>query len=143
MAVHNSSSGAIQDLVVGASREHTVIPVVTRTQIVQYAGASGDYSPLHTDEPHAAQAGYPSVMAHGMLAMGAAERLLADWVGRERLTRYGVRFIHPVWPGDSLHAVATVRDVRHSADGTIVDLDILATNQHGTAVLSGSATARI
>lgn len=134
-----SRSATGEDFVVGASRERTVIPEVTRTQIVQYAGVSGDYSPLHVDEPHAIRSGYPSVMAHGMLAMGAAERLLADWVGRDRLTRYGVRFVSPVWPGDSLHAVVTVREVRDR----FVDLEILGTNQHGVAVLSGSATARI
>ena len=133
----------MEEFVVGASREYAVIPEVTRTQIVQYAGASGDYSPLHIDEPHAVRAGYPNVMAHGMLAMGAAERLLTEWVGRERLTRYGVRFVSPVWPGDSLHAVATVRDVRDSAHSRYVDLEILGTNQHGVTVLSGSATARI
>ncbi|BCO39272.1 MULTISPECIES: MaoC family dehydratase [Mycobacterium] len=134
---------AADEFTVGDSREHTVIPEVTRTQIVQFAGASGDYSPLHTDEPHAVRAGYPSVMAHGMLAMGAAERLLAGWVGRERLVRYRVRFVSPVWPGDSLHAVATVLDVRDNPQGRYVDLDVRTVNQHGVTVLSGSATARI
>lgn len=132
-----------ETLVVGASREHTVIPEVTRTQIVQYAGASGDYSPLHTDEPYAVRAGYPGVMAHGMLVMAAAERLLAEWVGRQQLVRYRVRFVNPVWPGDSLHAVATVVDVRDSERGKYVDFEILTTNHHGVVVLSGSSTARV
>jgi acyl dehydratase len=141
--VNAYTSPASDQFAVGASREHTVIAEVTRTQIVQFAGASGDYSPLHTDEPHAVRAGYPSVMAHGMLAMGAAERLLAEWVGRERLMRYQVRFVSPVWPGDSLHAVATVLDVRESPQSSYVDLDVRTINQHGVTVLSGSATARI
>ncbi|MGV2583397.1 UNVERIFIED_CONTAM: MaoC family dehydratase N-terminal domain-containing protein [Mycobacterium avium subsp. hominissuis] len=132
-----------ETLVVGARREHTVIPDVTRTQIVQYAGASGDYSPLHTDEPYAVRAGYPGVMAHGMLVMAATERLLAEWVGRQRLVRYRVRFANPVWPGDSLHAVATVVEVRDSERGTYVDFEILTTNHHGVVVLSGSSTARV
>jgi acyl dehydratase len=131
------------DFAIGASREQTVIPEVTRTQIVQFAGASGDYSPLHTDEPHARQAGYPCVMAHGMLAMGATERLLAEWVGRERLSRYRVRFVAPVWPGDSLHAVATVLDVRENPQGSYVEFDVHTTNQHGGTILTGRATARI
>jgi len=134
---------AAEDFVVGASRERMVIPEVTRTQIVQYAGASGDYSPLHTDELYAVGAGYPSVMAHGMLAMGAAERVLADWVGRERVTRYRVRFVSPVWPGDSLNTQAIVREVRDGSQGRYVDFEILTTNQHDVAVLSGSATARM
>ena len=108
--MNSQTSHADDEFTVGASREYTVIAEVTRTQIVQFAGASGDYSPLHTDELRALGAGYPSVMAHGMLAMGAAERLLAEWVGRERLMRYRVRFVSPGWPGDSLHAIATVLD---------------------------------
>ncbi|ORB77312.1 MaoC family dehydratase [Mycobacterium timonense] len=139
----NAQTRSAAEFTVGDSREHTVIPEVTRTQIVQVARASGDYSPLHTDEPHAVRAGYPSVMAHGMLAMGATERLLAGWVGRERLVRYRVRFVSPVWPGDSLHAVATVLDVRESPQGRYVDLDVRTVNQHGVTVLSGGATARI
>lgn len=132
-----------EDLVVGASRQRTVIAEVTRTQIVQYAGASGDYSPLHTDEPYAVRAGYRGVMAHGMLAMAATELVLADWVGRERLVRYGVRFVNSVWPGDSLHAVATVRELRDALDARLAEIDIVTTNEHGVTVLTGSASARI
>ena len=66
---------------------------LTRTQIVQYAGASGDYNPLHSDEVFAREvAGYPGVFAHGMLTMGMTGRLLTDWVGDGRLahaTAYG------------------------------------------------------
>ncbi|SPM40256.1 Acyl dehydratase, partial [Mycobacterium numidiamassiliense] len=141
--VNSQTSRADDEFTVGASRECTVIADVTRTQIVQFAGASGDYSPLHTDEPRALGAGYPSVMAHGMLAMGAAERLLAEWVGRERLMRYRVRFVSPVWPGDSLYAIVTVLDVRGNPQSSYVDLDVRTINQHGVTVLSGSATARI
>lgn len=135
--------GVCDEFVVGSRRERVVIPEITRTQIVQYAGASGDYSPLHTDEPYAVRAGYRGVMAHGMLAMAATERVLADWVGRDRLVRYGVRFVSPVWPGDSLHAAATVRAVREEPDGGYVDLDVVTTNQDGATVLMGNASARI
>jgi acyl dehydratase len=132
-----------EDLVVGASHGRTVIAEVTRTQIVQYAGASGDYSPLHTDEPYAVRAGYSGVMAHGMLAMAATELVLAEWIGRERLVRYGVRFVNPVWPGDSLHAVATVRELRDEPEARLAQIDIVTTNEHGVTVLTGSASARI
>jgi len=134
--------GARDELVVGCRRELLVIPEVSRTQIVQYAGASGDYSPLHTDEPYALRAGYRGVMAHGMLAMAATERVLAQWLGRDRLVRFGVRFVSPVWPGDALHAAATVRAVRDEPDGRYVDLDVTTTNQDGVTVLTGSASAR-
>ena len=76
---------------------------------MQYAGASGDYNPLHTDEVFTTKvAGYPSVFAHGMLSMGATGKLLTDYVGDGMLTYYGVRFTYQVWPGDTLTATATV-----------------------------------
>ena len=69
-------------LKVGDTHKERVVENLSRTQIVQYAGASGDYNPLHTDEVYATKvAGYPSIFAHGMLTMGATGRLLTEWVG--------------------------------------------------------------
>ncbi|MGE0141569.1 MAG: MaoC/PaaZ C-terminal domain-containing protein, partial [Ilumatobacteraceae bacterium] len=86
-------------LQIGDSRTETVLENIPRTRIVMYAGASGDYNPLHTDEVYVTQvAGYPTVFAHGMLSMGATGKLLTDWVGNGRLTKYGVRFVNQVWP---------------------------------------------
>ena len=94
-------------LAVGDSTEQLLVDDLTRTQIVQYAGVSGDYNPLHTDEVFAKEvAGYPSVFAHGMLTMGITGRVLTDWVGDGRLLSYGVRFVKQVWPGDTLTARA-------------------------------------
>jgi acyl dehydratase len=111
-----------------------------RTQIVQYAGASGDYNPLHTDEPFATQAaGFPSVFAHGMLTMGITGRALTDYVGDGRLTKYGARFMAQVFPGDDLTATLTVTELR---DGE-VDLEVVTRNQDGAEVLRGYASARV
>ena len=88
-----------------------------RTQIVQYAGASGDYNPLHTDEIYATKiAGYPSVFAHGMLTMGLTGQAIAGLVGTENLLRFGVRFTAQVWPGDTLTVRTSV--VRIAEDET-------------------------
>ncbi len=115
-----------------------------RTQIVQYAGASGDYNPLHTDEIFTKEvAGYPSVFAHGMLTMGMTARLLTDTVGDGRLTRYGVRFTAQVWPGDDLSAKATITAVQDVDGVAIAEFDVETTNQEGVVVLSGSAAARL
>src|SRR5438874_8614404 len=101
-----------RDLEVGAVFEEPVVEDLKRTQIVQYAGASGDYNPLHTDEVFTTKvAGYPSVFAHGMLTMGMTGKMLTDYVGDARLTKYGVRFTSQVWPGDTLDATATVKAV--------------------------------
>src|ERR1700691_757507 len=129
---------------IGTVREALLVDDLTRTQLVQYAGASGDYNPLHHDEIYATQvAGYPTVFAHGMLTMGMTGRMLTDWVGDGRLVRFGVRFGALVWPGDTLTARATVQDIRQDDSTLLVDLDIATTNQQIEAVVTGYATARI
>jgi len=131
-------------LKVGDTREEVVIDNLTRTQLVMYAGASGDYNPVHTDEVFATKvAGYPTVFAHGMLSMGATARMLTNWVGDGRLTKYGVRFVSQVWPGDTLTARATVESLRSEGGQSFVDLKVATTNQNGQEVVSGYASARV
>ena len=132
------------ELKVGDSHEQQVAQNLSRTQIVQYAGASGDYMPLHTDEMYAKEiAGYPGVFAHGMLSMGATGVMLTNWVGDGRLTKYSARFTRQVWPGDDLTAKATVTEI-HEEDGhQVVELDVVTVNQDDQPVISGKATARI
>ncbi len=131
-------------LSVGQEFSDVVVDNLSRTQIVMYAGASGDYNPVHTDNEFVTKvAGYPGVFAHGMLSMGLTGRLLTDTVGDGRLTKYGVRFVKQVWPGDTLTAKATVAAIREDNGEHLVDLDVVTTNQNGDAVITGSATARI
>lgn len=126
---------------VGERREEVVAAGLTRTQIVQYAGASGDYNPLHTDERYAVQAaGYPSVLAHGMLSMALAGRVLTGWFGRDALVSYGVRFRALVYPGATLTAAAEVTEVR--PDGTAA-VALTLTDGAGGCVLTGEAVVRI
>ena len=127
-------------LKVGDIHTAQLVEDLKRTQIVQYAGASGDYNPLHTDEIFTTKvAGYPSVFAHGMLTMGMTGKMVTDYVGDARLTKYGVRFTSQVWPGDTLDATATVKEIK---DG-LVELDLETKNQDGVVVLSGYAEARV
>ena len=131
-------------LTVGDVHTARLVDDLSRTQIVQYAGASGDYNPLHTDEIFTKKvAGYPSVFAHGMLTMGMTGKMLTDYVGDTRLTKYGVRFTSQVWPGDALDAKATVTAVTERDGKTFVSLDVATTNQNGVEVLSGYAEARV
>lgn len=124
----------------GDTYTESLVEDLKRTQIVMYAGASGDYNPVHTDEKFTKElAGYPSVFAHGMLTMGMTGSMLTNYVGDGRLTKFGVRFTSQVWPGDSLNATATVEDV---TDG-IVNLKVETKNQDGVVVLSGYAAARV
>jgi acyl dehydratase len=131
-------------LEVGTRFEEPVVEDLKRTQIVQYAGASGDYNPLHTDEVFATKAaGFPSVFAHGMLTMAMTGRMLTDFVGDGRLTSFGGRFTSQVWPGDTLVASATVAAVREDAGQHFAELTVRTVNQDGADVFSGTATARL
>jgi acyl dehydratase len=132
------------DVSVGESRSQVVADDLTRTQIVQYAGASGDYNPLHTDEVFATKiAGYPSVFAHGMLTMGMTGHMVTDLVGDGRLTKFGGRFTSQVFPGDDLTTTATVDEV-HEVDGEqVVELTLRTANQDDKDVFTGYATARV
>ena len=131
-------------LKVGDTHTARLVEDLKRTQLVQYAGASGDYNPLHTDEIFTTKvAGYPSVFAHGMLTMGMTGKMLTDYVGDARLTKYGVRFTSQVWPGDTLDSTATVKAITEKDGKKLVELDVKTVNQNGVEVLSGYAEARI
>ena len=124
---------------VGDTHETVVVDDLKRTQIVQYAGASGDYNPLHTDEIFATKvAGYPSVFAHGMLTMGMTGRVVTDLVGVESLLKFGGRFTSQVFPGDTL----TVRATVESIEDDVVSFKLSTVNQDGTEVFSGYAAAK-
>ncbi|MET0133043.1 MAG: MaoC/PaaZ C-terminal domain-containing protein [Kibdelosporangium sp.] len=127
---------------VGDERSQVVVADLKRTQIAMYAGASGDFNPLHTDEPFATEvAGNPTVMAHGMLVMGMAGQLLTDWFGTAHVRRYRARFQAPTWPGDTISVTARVEEVTDVDGECRAEVSVRATSKDGTvAVLSGSAT---
>lgn len=133
-----------KDLKVGDTHTEQLVEDLKRTQIVQYAGASGDYNPLHSDEIFTTQvAGYPSVFAHGMLTMGMTGKMVTNYVGDGRLTKYGVRFTNQVWPGDTLEATATVESIEDEGNRKLVNLEVATTNQDGVVVVKGYAQARV
>ncbi|UGQ11258.1 MaoC family dehydratase N-terminal domain-containing protein [Yinghuangia sp. ASG 101] len=135
---------SVDEVKAGDSREQVVVEDLKRTQIVQYAGASGDFNPLHTDQEFAVKvAGYPGVFAHGMLTMGMTGRVLTDWLGRENLLRFGVRFKAQVWPGDTLTVTATVDAVTRDDAGPLAEISLRTVNQHGAEVVTGTAAARL
>jgi acyl dehydratase len=122
---------------VAPARSHTL----TRTDLVRYAGASGDYNPMHHDDVQAKEVGLPSVFGHGMFSAGLLASALTDYVGIGRLTRYKVRFAKQTWPGDVLTTTITVTGKRTEGDRHLVDLDCQLANDKGVAVVVGEATA--
>jgi acyl dehydratase len=131
------------DAVSVGERKLEEFPPLTRTMFVKYAGASGDFNPMHHDDTIAAQVGNPSVFGHGMLTMGLAARVVKDWFGPEAIRRFQVRFAKQVWPGDVLTCTATVTGKREEAGEQLVDLDVTVENQNGDKAVTGSATAAV
>jgi acyl dehydratase len=114
---------------------------LTRTDLVMYAGASGDFNPMHTDEVAAQGAGLPSVFGHGMFSMGLLGKALTDYVGVANLRRYQVRFTKQTWPGETLTSKIVVT-AKHDEDGErLVDLAVTLTNQDGEVKVTGEAVA--
>jgi acyl dehydratase len=119
----------------------TVSHELTRTDLVTYAGASGDFNPMHTDEVKAQAAGLPSVFGHGMFSMGLLGRALTDWAGAGNLTAYRVRFTKQTWPGETLSTSIVVTGKREEDGRKLVDADVSLANQDGEVKVAGSATA--
>ena len=134
-----TSTPTFDALAVGDEAPPLIIENLTRTNFVRYAGASGDFNPMHHDDSVATSVGNPSVFGHGMLTAGLMARVLKDWFGPTALRRFQVRFAKQVWPGDTLTCRATVTG-KHDDEG-LVDLECTVTNQDGVEVLTGTATA--
>jgi acyl dehydratase len=111
---------------------------LTRGDLIEYAGASGDFNPMHTDEMAAQEAGLKSVFGHGMLSAGLLTTAIENWLGVGAITRFKVRFVKQTWPGEVLSTQITVRD-RH--DG-LIELDCQLINEDGEVKVEGEATAR-
>ena len=114
-----------------------------RTDLVMYAGASGDFNPMHHDEVAAQAAGLPSVFGHGMFTMGLLGKALTDYVGVGNLERYNVRFTQQTGPGEVLTTKVTVAR-KYDEDGVHkVELECSVVNQDGAAKVQGSAVAAL
>jgi acyl dehydratase len=111
---------------------------LTRTDLVMYAGASGDFNPMHHDEIAAQQAGLPSVFGHGMFTAGLLATAVTNYVGIGTLKSYRVRFTKQTWPGEVLTTTVTVREKR--PDNEVV-LDCSVTNEQGETKIQGEAVA--
>jgi acyl dehydratase len=133
----------MSDVKVGDSAPPLVIENLTRTNFVRYAGASGDFNPMHHDDTMATKVGNPSVFGHGMLTAGYLGRYLKDWFGPTALRTFSMRFSKQIWPGDTLTCSGTVTAVREEGGETLVDVDCTVTTQNGDTAIVGNATAAV
>jgi acyl dehydratase len=117
---------------------------VTRADLVRYAGASGDFNPIHWNERFAKDVGLPDVIAHGMFTMAVAARVITDWTGDPgALVEYGVRFTRPVVVPDPDGATLTVSGaVRGLRDDGLLEVELTATVDGQTVLAKARAVVR-
>jgi acyl dehydratase len=125
----------------GATGPAASVGPLTRTDIVRYAGASGDFNPIHHDEEFARAAGMPSVFGIGMHSAGLLGQYLARWVGLPNVRRFGVRLTGQVWPGDTLVLAGKVDRVEEDGDERLAHIALTVTRQTGDLVVKGTAVA--
>jgi acyl dehydratase len=111
---------------------------LTRTDLVMYAGASGDFNPMHHDEVAAQAAGLPSVFGHGMFTAGLLATAVTNYVGIGNLTSYRVRFTKQTWPGETLSTTVAVSEKRPNNE---IVLECAVVNENGEAKIQGEAVA--
>ncbi|WP_181782001.1 MaoC/PaaZ C-terminal domain-containing protein [Pseudonocardia pini] len=107
---------------------------LTRQMFVRYSGASGDLNPMHYDDEMARSAGYPSVFSQGMHVAALLAGYATDWLGAERVRRFGVRFRDQVYPGDVLSCSGVVTDTAPRPDGVLVTVALAAKVDERTAL---------
>jgi acyl dehydratase len=125
---------------VGAALPPLEKPPITTRQLVMYAGASGDFNPIHYDSTFAQAGGYPSVIAHGMLSMAFFGQLVSDWAGATAVARLAARFKAVTFPGDRITCSGEVVEKNERDGRRTVELKLVARNQSGVVTLEGSAT---
>lgn len=131
------------DVSVGDTGSEVVVEDLEREDFVRYAGASGDFNPIHYDDPYARDAGNESVFAQGMLTAGFASHMISDWFGLDRIERFTVRFQERVFPGDTITVTSVITDVADGDADVSVTADLEAKTDDGDVVLSGETVARL
>lgn len=128
----------------GQQLESLTKPPVTKVQLVKYAGASGDFNPLHTDDAFAQKMGMDGVIAHGMLVMGFLGEYVMELAGNSaELSHFQMRFGSVAKPGDQITCSSVVSKVFEKAGDDYIALDLQAEKASGKVVGTGKATLRV
>jgi peroxisomal enoyl-CoA hydratase 2 len=127
-----------ENVKVGDAIPTIMIEGVARPDFVRYAGASGDFVPLHYDQSFVEAAGITTVFAQGMWTAGCLSRCLTDYAGAGNVRRFKVRFSRQVWPGDTLTCRGTVTNKTERNGERIVEGDVEVLNQKGEATVKGN-----
>ena len=133
----------VEDVEVGAELPPLVKGPIQQIQLTRYAGASGDFNPIHQDDEFARAAGMGGVFAHGMLSMGFVAQAVTDWSGAGSLRKIGVRFAGLVRLKDTVTCRGRVLGKSSKNGLHLVELEISAENQRGEKVVTGTATVAL
>lgn len=132
-----------EDVKVGDELPPLVKGPIQQIQLTRYAGASGDFNPIHQDDEFARAAGMGGVFAHGMLSMGFVAQAVTDWAGAGRVRKIGVRFAGLVRLKDTVTCRGRVIGTSQKDGVNLVELDVWAENQTGEKVVTGKATVSL
>lgn len=133
----------IGNLSVGDSGTDLVLEDIERMDFVKYAGASGDFNPIHTVEQFATDAGNPSVFGHGMLTASFVSSYVAGWFGVENVSRLRTRFQSRLWPGDTVTVKGEITERSVEDEIVTYEISVTAKNQHDEILIIGDATIRL
>lgn len=122
---------------IGQELPRLVIGPLTRQDIVQYAGAAWDFSPLHYDQPFVEAAGLPNVVVMGMFTAGMAGRCITDFAGAGRVRDYKVRFVARIYPGDTITCTGKVTRKFEANGERLVEGELTVINQKGEVAING------
>lgn len=132
-----------EDVQVGDEIPHLIKGPVTHLQLVRYAGASGDFNPLHTDPKVGEMIGTGGIIAHGMLVMGFVGQMLSDYVGPLALRKFGVRFRGMTRLDDVITCTGTITE-KYEAEGEArIVGKVQAADQNGDVKVSGTFVAAV
>ena len=132
-----------EDVKEGDALPEVKVANLTRTDFVKYAGASGDFNPIHHDQTFAEASGNPTVFAMGMLNAGILSRVVTAFAGRPNVRRYKVRFATRAWPGDDIVCRGRVTKKFEQGGEKLVEGELEAVNQEGETLISGSFAAAL
>ena len=117
---------------------------VAKLQHVMYAGASGDFNPLHTDDDFARAVGMKDgVISHGMLIMGFVGQAITAWVPRKYLKKFGVRFAGMTKPGNTITITGKVTDKRQENGENLIFCEVVAQDENGDVKITGNFSAAL
>lgn len=133
----------LEDIRAGDEAPSVVVANITRTHIVKYAGASGDFNPIHHDELYAIRGGNDRVFAMGMMTAGFLSHMITDWVGDGKLRKYKVRFARQVWPGDTVTCKGKITKKYTQGGKNYIEADVFAENQRAEKVITGTIVAEV